>query len=278
MQIATRERAAAGRPRRVLIVDANRDAADSLALVLGLFGFETGVALSGPAALTAASDHPPDAVVIEPALPGEDGYEVARRLRLLIGGCAGGGSAAASGRTPLLIALTGYGRASDLKRSAAEGLHFHLVKPADPELLVTILRDWSSGSFASPAGLSPLEGVIEMNNPTKAPPDMPGVEQDGTVRIIRFTSGRPRVVEDVLAAELEGRTDGLSGCHLLLDFTCVERINSLELGTLIGLHKRVTASGGRLTLFNLSPQVFSVFAVTRLDTFLHICRKSPPAG
>lgn len=108
----------------------------------------------------------------------------------------------------------------------------------------------------------------------RAQADTPKVEEGGKVRVITFTSGCPREVENVLASELEGRTDRLGGCHLLLDFTHVERIGSVELGTLISLHKRLATSGGQLTLFNLSDRVFEVFAVSRLDTFLNICRGS----
>jgi anti-sigma B factor antagonist len=102
--------------------------------------------------------------------------------------------------------------------------------------------------------------------------DTPKVEENGTVRVITLTSGKLLEEENALASELEGRTDGLGG-HLLLDFSRVERISSVELGTLITLHKRLTAAGGRLTLFHLSPQVYEVFSITRLDTLLCICRE-----
>jgi anti-anti-sigma factor len=100
----------------------------------------------------------------------------------------------------------------------------------------------------------------------------PKVEQSGNVKIITFTGDKVRDMENVLARELKGRTEDLGECHLLLDFTNVGYITSVELGTLVGLHKRVKAGGGRLTLFNLSPQVFEVFTVTRLEALLEICR------
>jgi len=100
----------------------------------------------------------------------------------------------------------------------------------------------------------------------------PKREQTGNVRIITFTTGQARDVENVLATELEGQTDGMGEGHILLDFTNVEFITSVELGTLIGLHKKMRDSGGRLTLFNLSPQVFEVFTTTRLEKLLGICR------
>jgi anti-anti-sigma factor len=103
----------------------------------------------------------------------------------------------------------------------------------------------------------------------------PKVETSGNVTILTFTGKVFRAVANQLALELEGRTEGLGACHLLLDFSNVERINSEELGTLIGVFQRVKASGGRLTLFNLSPEVYEVFTVTRLHTLLGICRERP---
>ena len=101
---------------------------------------------------------------------------------------------------------------------------------------------------------------------------LPKVEQRGGVKIITFTAGQKRDVENVIATELNGLTDELGECHLLLDFTNVEYITSVELGTLVGLHKKMKASGGRLTLFNLSLHVFEVFVITRLDHLIGICR------
>jgi anti-anti-sigma factor len=102
---------------------------------------------------------------------------------------------------------------------------------------------------------------------------LPKVEQRGCVKIITFTAGQKRDVENVLATELHGLTDDLGECHLLLDFTNVEFITSVELGTLIGLHKKMKATGGRLTLFNMNLLVYEVFTVTRLDNLLGICRE-----
>jgi carbon storage regulator len=100
---------------------------------------------------------------------------------------------------------------------------------------------------------------------------LPKTEQTGTVRIITFTAGQVRM-ENVIASELEGLTDELGECHLLLDFTNVEYVSSVELGTLVSLHKKMKASGGRLTLFNLNLQVFGVFLATHLETLIGICR------
>jgi len=104
----------------------------------------------------------------------------------------------------------------------------------------------------------------------------PKVEKSGNVKIVTFTGDEVRDVDNVLAKELKGHTEDLTQCHLLLDFTHVEYLGSAELGTLITLHKRMKASGGRLTLFNLNAQVYEVFTVTRLQTLLGICREVAP--
>jgi anti-anti-sigma factor len=105
-----------------------------------------------------------------------------------------------------------------------------------------------------------------------APDAGPKVEYHGNVRIITFTPGGPERFGDVLGGKLQGLTEELGLCHLLLDFSCIERITSVELGTLVNLHKQLKSSGGRLTLFNLNLSVFEVFAVTRLETLIDICR------
>ena len=81
--------------------------------------------------------------------------------------------------------------------------------------------------------------VPVMNRP------QPKVERAGAVTVVTFTAGAIRDVENVIARELEGHTDGAAGRHLLLDFTNVRYLNSMELGTLISLHKKAEAAGGR---------------------------------
>ncbi|UUX95405.1 ATP-binding protein [Aquabacterium sp. J223] len=104
---------------KVLVVDDNRDAADSLATMLALEGHEVTVAYGPHEALQAAQADAPQAVMLDIGLPGMDGYEVARRLRAL------------RGRAPLrLVALSGYGQPADRERSKAAGFDLHLVKPA----------------------------------------------------------------------------------------------------------------------------------------------------
>ncbi len=114
--------------RRVMVVDDNVDAADSLALLVGLEGHEIQCAYSAAAALARASSFAPEVVLLDIGLPDMDGYEVARRIRALPGGAA-----------MTLVALTGYGQAEDRERALASGFQAHLVKPVDLEVLGRIL-------------------------------------------------------------------------------------------------------------------------------------------
>ena len=115
-------------PLRVLVVDDNADAAEMLALFLRSEGHEVRSAHDGPAALRTAESFRPEVVVLDIGLPRMDGYEVARRLRERAGP-----------RTPLLVALTGYGQEEDRRRAREAGFDAHLVKPADPEELQRLL-------------------------------------------------------------------------------------------------------------------------------------------
>ncbi|HVS39683.1 MAG TPA: ATP-binding protein [Gemmataceae bacterium] len=114
--------------RRVLVVDDNRDAAESLAMVLRWEGHETQTAYNGPAALQAAAVFRPEIVFLDIGLPGMDGYAVARQLRQ---------DPASAG--VLLVALTGYGQDEDRRRSREAGFDHHLVKPVEPDSLQELL-------------------------------------------------------------------------------------------------------------------------------------------
>jgi len=106
--------------RRVLVVDDNVDAAQSLALLLQATGHAVRVAYDGPSAVDAALAFCPDMAVIDIGLPGISGLEVARRIRKL-----------ATIDSIVLVAMTGYGQAADRTNSLAAGFDHHLVKPAD---------------------------------------------------------------------------------------------------------------------------------------------------
>jgi len=128
--------------RRILVVDDNADAAEALALVLGMTGHEVRLAGDGPSALAAAAEFRPEVVLLDIGLPGMDGYEVARRLR------SGDGL-----RDMSLVALTGYGQEADRERARAAGFDHHLVKPASPEAILAVLGPTSRsfGSMSPPA-------------------------------------------------------------------------------------------------------------------------------
>jgi len=113
-----------GALRRVLVVDDNVDAADTIGKLLEMFGHRVQCVYDGPSALAAAEAFRPDVIVLDIGLPGMDGYEVARRLR----------ANPAFHGTPL-IAVTGYGQDEDRNRSRGVGFDQHLTKPIDPEVL-----------------------------------------------------------------------------------------------------------------------------------------------
>jgi PAS domain S-box-containing protein len=106
--------------RRILVVDDNEDSAESLAMVLRLLGHEVQTVYDGPTALEAALRQQPEIILLDIGLPGLDGLEVARRLRLDYGLI-----------DAVLIAMTGYGQDEDRRRSLEAGFNAHLVKPVD---------------------------------------------------------------------------------------------------------------------------------------------------
>jgi len=114
--------------KRVLVVDDNADAADSIGMVLELLGAEVKVVHNGSDALDCLADYKPDVVLLDLGMPGLSGYEVARRIREAPG--AGGVT---------IVALTGWGQREDRNRTSEAGFDHHLVKPANVEALEMIL-------------------------------------------------------------------------------------------------------------------------------------------
>jgi DNA-binding response OmpR family regulator len=113
----------------LLVVDDNRDAADSLALLLGLSGYHAAVAYDGNQALAVALVTPPALMLIDLAMPQFDGYALAREVR----------EHAALAAT-VLAAVTGYADAAHRARAVEAGYQHFLVKPIDFAALQTILR------------------------------------------------------------------------------------------------------------------------------------------
>ena len=122
--------------QRILVVDDNRDAAETLGALLSELGATVSVADSGPAALEILKTFQADAVLLDIGMPEMDGYEVSRRIR----------ATPNRGRV-LLIALTGWGQEDDLRRSRAAGFDHHLVKPPDIDKLRDLLM---AGSASGP--------------------------------------------------------------------------------------------------------------------------------
>jgi signal transduction histidine kinase len=132
------EPVAAWTPRRILIVDDNRDSADSLALVLGRRGHEVRTAYDGATAAAMVDRHGVEVVLLDIGLPGSDGHDVARQIR----------ESPRGGRV-LLIAVTGWGQPGDLDRSREAGFDAHLVKPVDVRALRRLMEQGSRGSVST---------------------------------------------------------------------------------------------------------------------------------
>jgi PAS domain S-box-containing protein len=115
--------------RRILIADDNRDAAESLAMLLQLDGHEVTIVHDGQAALAAVQSRRPEIVLLDIGMPKLSGYEVARQVRQGL-----------LGRTVTLVAVTGWGQESDKARALAAGFNHHFTKPIETERLNELIR------------------------------------------------------------------------------------------------------------------------------------------
>jgi CheY-like chemotaxis protein len=124
---------------RILIIEDGADSAQTMAILLRLYGHQVSISTDGPAGIEAARKEKPDVLLLDIGLPGMDGHEVARQISQ---------SRRKSGDRqrplPLLIAVTGFGRESDRRRSAEAGIDLHLLKPVNPTQLESILRSFQS--------------------------------------------------------------------------------------------------------------------------------------
>ena len=119
---------AKAKARRVLVVDDNQDAADSLAMLLGVRGEEVRIAYDGAMALEVERDFKPDVVLLDIGLPAISGYDVAERIR------------EKRGNKVLIVAITGWGQEKDLRRAEDAGIDHHFTKPVDFEALVALIE------------------------------------------------------------------------------------------------------------------------------------------
>jgi two-component system CheB/CheR fusion protein len=119
--------------KRVLIVDDNRDATETLVDLVTLWGHDVQSALDGPSALRLVGEFRPDTVLMDISMPGMDGYEVARKVRSLphLAGV-------------FLIAVTGYGQEQDRRRAKEAGFDYHLTKPVCLDSLHSLLASLHS--------------------------------------------------------------------------------------------------------------------------------------
>lgn len=116
--------------RKILVVDDNVDAADTLEALLGMDGFDVKAVYDGVAAVEAAERIRPDIIVMDIGMPGMDGYDAARMIRQQPGG-----------KDMTLIALTGWGQTADKDRAGQAGFDHHLVKPVDYDQLMKCLQE-----------------------------------------------------------------------------------------------------------------------------------------
>jgi len=115
--------------RKILVVDDNRDAADSLAAILRVEGHEARAAYSGAEAVQAAEEMKPDVVLLDIQMPEMSGYDVARALRDY-----------RRGVRALIVAVTAYGQESDRLAARQAGFHHHITKPVDPARVLEIIE------------------------------------------------------------------------------------------------------------------------------------------
>jgi two-component system, chemotaxis family, CheB/CheR fusion protein len=135
------------RTGRVMIVDDDPDAAESMALVLQIYGYEVAYVTDLDSALRTGATLSPQVVILDLGMPGADGYEVARRLRILpqLAGA-------------VFVALTGFGRQEDIDRTRQHGFAYHFVKPADPQELHRMLQlEMSAMDAAQADAVAPLD-------------------------------------------------------------------------------------------------------------------------
>jgi two-component system OmpR family response regulator len=122
-------------PRRVLVVDDNQDAANSLAFLLTAAGYKVETAFNGYAALQAAERFDPDACVLDINMPGMNGYELGRRLRAMT-----------ADHPRVLATVTAYSDGDHLDRAAGAGFDLHFTKPADPGEVIVQLGECMAGA------------------------------------------------------------------------------------------------------------------------------------
>ena len=122
----TQSQATAPGPK-VLVVDDNEDAADSLATLLGVMGYSVRTAYDGPEGIEAADEFEPAVALLDIGLPRLSGYDIAKHVR------------GTRGEKVLLVAITGWGQEDDRRRAHEAGFDHHFTKPADFDVLLALI-------------------------------------------------------------------------------------------------------------------------------------------
>jgi CheY-like chemotaxis protein len=117
-------------------VDDNADLAQSTAWLLEVYGHAVRIAPSGRDALAAVATEPPDVALVDIRMPGMDGHELTRRLRVACGGGL------------FVVVVSGMAAAADVRRSHAAGANLHLAKPVDPAVIADLLHAFQLGAVA----------------------------------------------------------------------------------------------------------------------------------
>ena len=120
--------------RRILVVDDNKDGADSLAMMLRMLGNDVSAAYDGMTALQRIAADPVEVVLLDIGMPKMNGYEVAKRIR-----------ADHADRKIFLVALTGWGQDDDKRQAMEAGFDVHMTKPVELAALRTLLAESASG-------------------------------------------------------------------------------------------------------------------------------------
>jgi signal transduction histidine kinase len=140
---AASDGARASSVHRILVVDDNRDTLDGMALLLRGEGYEVRTAADGSQAIATAAEFRPDVTLLDLGMPNGDGYEVARAIRRQ-----------SWGQLPYMIAVTGWGQSEDRRRTREAGFDHHIVKPADIDEILALLKSPPTRSHAPRGGQS----------------------------------------------------------------------------------------------------------------------------
>jgi len=172
--------------KRVLVVDDNRDAADTMTALLSAWGHEVRTLYDGQSVMSVVAEEQPNVVLLDIGLPKVNGYDLARELRR-----------SESSRGTVLVAFTGYGQDDDRRRVREAGFDHHLLKPLDPEALEKIIDSVPATGAPHSAASGAKKAAKPAGNAEKARPTRQGAVADAaTSRDNEPVAGTPRAGND----------------------------------------------------------------------------------